>query len=56
MKDEIIDFEDSIDLANIIEDEGWDVTKIIHEKGHVIPLGEHKKIIDFVNEIFLDNT
>ena len=56
LKDEIIDFDDSIDLANIIEDEGWNVTKIIHEKGHVIPLGEHKKIIDFVNEIFLDNT
>tara|TARA_Y100001978_G_scaffold203493_1_gene230005 strand:+ start:4041 stop:4664 length:624 start_codon:yes stop_codon:yes gene_type:complete len=47
--DEIIKYEDSMNIVKIFEDEGWNVTKISHKKGHMIPLEFHQQIIDFIN-------
>tara|TARA_Y100000746_G_C15448825_1_gene426198 strand:+ start:1017 stop:1625 length:609 start_codon:yes stop_codon:yes gene_type:complete len=55
-KDKIIDFDDSYELVKIFEDEGWNLKKIIHEKGHMIPLSEHEKIITFIQEIYSNNS
>ena len=44
LSDEIIKYEESIELVNIFEDEGWDVVKITHKKGHVIPLELHEDV------------
>ena len=55
-KDKIIDFDDSYELVKIFEEEDWNLTKIVHEKGHMIPLSEHGKIINFVQEIFSNNS
>ena len=56
LSDEIIKFEDSLELVNIFEDEGWDVTKIIHEKGHVIPLELHEDVKKFVHGVYSNNS
>ena len=50
--DEIIPFNEAVTLAEILEDENWDVTRIIHEKGHVIPLEHHDDIAKFIKGIF----
>ena len=54
--DEIIKFEESMDLVHLFEQEGWDVTKVIHEKGHMIPLEYHKQIQEFIQEIYSNNS
>ena len=54
--DKIIDFDDSYELVKIFEEEGWDLEKIIHEKGHMIPLSEHEKIKSFIQEVFSNNS
>jgi len=54
--DELIKFEEAIELVNIFEEEGWEVTKIKHEKGHIIPLEHHNKVIDFVNKVYSNNS
>ena len=54
--DKIIDFDDSYELVKIFEEEGWGLEKIIHDKGHMIPLSEHDKIKSFIQEVFSNNS
>jgi len=56
LSDEIIKYEESIELVNIFEDEGWDVVKITHEKGHVIPLELHEDVKKFIQEAYSNNS
>ena len=56
LSDEIIKYEESIELVNIFEDEGWDVVKITHKKGHVIPLELHEDVKKFIQEVFSNNS
>lgn len=56
LEDEIIDFEDSRKLVDVFEEEGWSVTKIIHKKGHVIPLELHSDVARFVQGVYSDNS
>ena len=53
--DKLIKFEEAIELVKIFEEEGWEVTKIKHEKGHLIPLEYHDEIVDFVYNIYSNN-
>ena len=55
LEDEIIAFDDSSELVKILEEEGWEVTKIVHKKGHMIPLKLHDDVKNFVQDIFSDN-
>lgn len=56
LSDEIIKYEESIELVNIFEDEGWDVVKITHKKGHVIPLELHEDVKKFIQEAYSNNS
>ena len=53
--DEIIPFNEAITLPNTMSEENWNVKKIVHERGHVIPSGHHVTITNFVKEIYSNN-
>ena len=49
--DEIIPFDDALSLPEILADEKWNVERIVHERGHVIPSEYHGKVFEFVKNV-----
>jgi len=55
-RDEIIPFNEAINLPETMLEENWKVKQIVHERGHAIPSGHHATVTNFVREIYLHNT
>jgi predicted esterase len=47
--DQIILFEEGEKVVNIFENTNWDVTRINHEKGHMIPKEFHNEIFEWLS-------
>ena len=54
--DEIIPFDDACILPDTLDEEKWNVEKIIHERGHVIPSEHHNRISEFIKQIYSSNS
>jgi len=48
--DQRVPLEAGIEVAEIFEEAGWDVTRIIHPKGHMIPLEYHEEVKHWLNQ------
>jgi predicted esterase len=50
-RDAIVPIKQADEYALLYEEAGWDVTKVRHQKGHMVDLGSEDTLHDWLREI-----
>ena len=50
-RDHRVSLEAGLEIPELFEESGWDVTKIQHHKGHMIPIEYHENVKDWLESL-----